>query len=157
MHELLELLSVLVFFVIPLWAGLMVGSWAERRHIRRLDERESQNGDFLITQLKTLPEADPSGPQPMLLLGEAVVASDYFKSFVGGLRKIVGGEMRSYHSLVTRSRREALQRVIDQARAAGYNAVCNVRYESSDIGGATTRKKGAVMATTLVSATAYRR
>src|SRR5690606_9046036 len=108
-------------------------------------------------QLKTMPDSNPSGPPPILLLGEAVVASDYFKSFVGGLRKLVGGEMRSYHSLVTRSRREALQRVVAQARAAGYNALCNVRYESSDVGGATTRKKGAVMATTLVSATAYRR
>lgn len=157
MHELLEFLPVVLFFGVPLVGGWLIGSWAERHHVRQLNERESQNGDFLITQLKTFPEAIPGTPQPMLLMAEAVVACDYFKSFAGGLRKIIGGEMRSYHSLITRSRREALQRVVEQARAAGYNALCNVRYESSDIGGVTTRKKGAVMATTLVSATAYRR
>jgi hypothetical protein len=58
-----------------------------------------------------------------------------------------------------RARREATLRMIDQARLAGYNAICNVRYESADIAGnaATNdgRTKPLKMASCTVSGTAY--
>jgi uncharacterized protein YbjQ (UPF0145 family) len=71
------------------------------------------------------------------------------------VRKIFGGEMKSYQSLLVRARREALQRVVEQARSMGYNAICNVRYDSTDIGGVSKRKNKVVMVTILASATAY--
>jgi uncharacterized protein YbjQ (UPF0145 family) len=90
-----------------------------------------------------------------MLCGEAVISSDYLKTFLGSLRKIFGGELRSYRSLLERARREALQRVIEEAKSMGYNAVCNVRFDSSDIAGASGRNRGMVMVTILASATAY--
>lgn len=155
MNILIDIAIYALFVGIPLLGGLLIGRWTEGRHLRSLDEREAENGDFLITQLKSFPLATANA-QPTILFGEAAIACDYFKSFAGGLRKLFGGEMRSYNTLLVRARREALQRVVEQARAAGYNAVCNVRYQSADIGGNnSSRKKGVVMAVVMATATAY--
>ncbi|HEY6564691.1 MAG TPA: heavy metal-binding domain-containing protein [Pirellulaceae bacterium] len=136
--------------------GFFAGSYSEKRHFRDLVQRESQNGDFLITQLRSFPAAVEGPAPPKIICGEAVIGSDYLKSFLSGIRKIFGGELRSYLSLLERARREALQRVVEQARAEGYNAICNVRYDSADIAGnATGGRGGLAMVTILASATAY--
>jgi uncharacterized protein YbjQ (UPF0145 family) len=149
------LLIKLFPFLLLLALGLFVGGYIERRHFRQLDEREAANESFLITQLKSYPFAVAGPSAPSIFFGEAVISSDYLKSFLGGLRKIFGGEMLSYQSLLVRARREALQRLVEEARQQGYNAVCNVRYYSTDIAGASKSRKKAVMVTLLASATAY--
>jgi uncharacterized protein YbjQ (UPF0145 family) len=63
--------------------------------------------------------------------------------------------MKSYQSLATRARREALLRIIEKAKSQGYNAICNLRMDSADIGGSATSKKGSVMVSIIASATAY--
>jgi uncharacterized protein YbjQ (UPF0145 family) len=151
----MDILYSLGGFLFLIALGTFVGGAIERRHFRLLDEREGANGEFLITQLKSYPHAVAGPTPPTLFFGEAVISSDYLKSFLGGIRKIFGGEMRSYQSLLVRARREALQRVVEEARSQGYNAVCNVRYYSTDISGASKAKKKAVMVTLLAAATAY--
>ncbi len=156
--ELIILVAPVALGLFFLGLGFFVGGWTERSHFKRLDERESKNGDFLITQLKTYPEVVLHETPPAMLVSEAIIACDYLKSFLGKIRNLFGGEIKSYQSLLVRARREALQRIVDQARAAGYNAICNVRFENADVGGNTaSKKKGAVMATILASATAYHR
>jgi len=145
-----QVLSVL--FLIAL--GFGCGSWAERRHFSRLDQREANNGNFLITQLKSFPNYAAAASPPQLILAETVVASDYFKTFLANLRRLFGGEVRSFHSLLSRARREATQRVVEQARELGYDAICNLRIETADVGGSTGRGKAAMVAI-LASATAY--
>jgi uncharacterized protein YbjQ (UPF0145 family) len=151
-----ELIIQLGIFLILIGFGLFLGSATERRHLRELDRREAENSDFLIAQTATFAEPVSGDLAPMLIVGEAVIATDYLKSFLSGLRKIFGGELRSYQSLLTRARREALQRIVDQARQRGFNALCNLRYDSADVGGNTTAKRVATVAI-LASATAYRR
>jgi uncharacterized protein YbjQ (UPF0145 family) len=91
-----------------------------------------------------------------MIVGESVIATDYLKTFLAGLRKIFGGELRSYQSLLVRARREALQRVVEEARRSGYNAICNVRLDGADVGGNSKRRRVA-MVCILASATAYHR
>ena len=153
MVELFIQLGLLVFF---LFLGLTAGTYFERRHQRSLDRRQEARGDFLISQLKSFPEAAQGAQSPQLIVGEAVIATDYLKSFLSSLRKIFGGEVRSYQSLLTRARREALERIVERARAQGYNAICNLRYETADVGGNTAAKRVATVAI-LASATAYQR
>ncbi len=141
--------------LILIGVGFFAGSFAERRHLAQLTERERKNGPFLVTQLKSFPAHAANDLAPQMVVGEVVVASDYFKSFVAKVRGIFGGEVRSFHSLLSRARREATQRVIEQSRALGYNAVCNLRIETADIGGSTASKKGAAMVAVIASATAY--
>jgi uncharacterized protein YbjQ (UPF0145 family) len=124
--------------------------------LRLLAAREAANGDFLISQIKSFPGALAGATAPTIVISEAVIATDYFKTFIATLRKIFGGELRSYNSLLHRARREALQRLVEQARQHGYNAICNVRIESADVGGNTMRRRAAMVAI-LASATAYHR
>jgi len=86
-----------------------------------------------------------------MVTAEVVIASDYFKMFLASLRKLIGGNLRSYETLMERARREAVLRLIEQARGHQFNALCCVRIESSNIG------KGVMpMVAVLASATAYR-
>jgi uncharacterized protein YbjQ (UPF0145 family) len=137
--------------------GLLAGGFAERRHLRNLAERESGNGDFLISQLRSFPDAVVGPTPPTFVVGEAVIASDYLKTFLSGLRKIFGGEMRSYQTMLTRARREALQRVVEDARRRGYNAICNVRLDGADVGGNSKARRRLPMVAIIASATAYHR
>jgi uncharacterized protein YbjQ (UPF0145 family) len=151
-----DLIVDLGIFVGFLALGLFAGGYSERRHLRSLAERAANNGDFLVSQLKSFPDTAPGPSPPTLIIGEAVIATDYLKSFLARLRGIFGGEVRSYQSLLTRARAEALQRIVEQARDAGYSAICNVRFESADVGGNSTRRRVATVAI-LASATAYHR
>ena len=136
--------------------GLLAGGYAERKHLRNLAAREATNGDFFITQVKTFPDVVALGAPPNIVFGEVAIASDYLKSFLSGLRKIFGGELRSYHSLLVRARREALQQLVERAREQGYNAICNVRLESADVGG-NSKARRMPMVAIVGTATAYHR
>jgi uncharacterized protein YbjQ (UPF0145 family) len=155
MEDLIGLLIVAGVSAFFLVLSLIIGGTIERRHFRNLDAREAEHSGFLITQVKSYPGAVRGPSPPTILCGEAVISSDYLKTWLGGIRKIFGGEMKSYQSLLVRARREALMRVVEEAHRLGYNAICNVRYASTDISGASKRKNKAVMVTILASATAY--
>ena len=155
---------VAIFYIVVPIAGLVfwwaIGHFTERKHLRSLAEREAAVGDFAVTSLKTpVGCAASQAAPPTLVCGEAVVASDHFKSWVFGLKNIVGGESKTFTRLFERARREALLRMIAEAKAGGYNAICNVRFESVDIGGNASRpaKKNMNMAVCQAFGTAYRR
>ncbi len=151
----MEILIGLVVFFVPLIVfGVLIGRGVENAHLRRLEAHERARKDFFVTQLKSFPHADDEGPAPALVCAEVVIASDYLKNFFASWRNLFGGEIRSYTRMTDRAKREALRRLIDEARSLGFNALCNVRVESADIGDR--RKKGAqAMASCLVYATAY--
>ena len=142
-------------FAFLILLGLFVGKTTEIRHLRNLDRREAETSSMRVSDIKSFPGLTQAGPQGILVTGEAVIATDYLKSFLAGLRKIIGGEVRSYETLVLRARREATLRMMEEARRLGFDAVCNVRLESADIGGNSTRKRVAMVAV-LASGTAYR-
>jgi len=136
----------LVLFIL----GWVVGGRRERAHLRDLARREALNSHILRTDLRAYGPADPSAGA-MMVTAEVVIASDYFKMFLASLRKLIGGNLRSYETLMERARREAVLRLIEQARGHQFNALCCVRIESSSIG------KGVMpMVAVLASATAYR-
>jgi len=151
----MEAIIALALFAFLLSLGLLVGGWRERSHFRQLDQREQQMEHMLVSQLKTFPEVASGDSPPTLLVGEAIMATDYLKSFLARLRNIFGGEVRSFQSLLTRARREALLRILEEADRQGYNAVCNVRYQTADVGGNTGAESKTPMAAILASATAY--
>lgn len=138
-ETLLSIVTVAVLLIL----GFTVGRMRERAHIASLERRERENADILVSNLRT-----PTNPERIervgLVCGEMVVATDYFKTFVSGYRKLFGGEMRSYESLATRARREAVLRMVEQARQAGATEVWNVRVETANIGGIQ-QQAGAVM------------
>lgn len=60
------------------------------------------------------------------------------RSFVGnlaaGLRSLAGGEITEYTRLVEDTRRHAIDRMIENARVIGANAVVMMRFDSSEMG-----------------------
>ena len=75
--------------------------------------------------------------EAQVLVGSVVISHDYFKRFLSRLRKIFGGRIRSYETLLDRGRREAVLRLKEQA--AGADIVLNLRIATSLI--ASTRGK----------------
>ena len=128
----IQLIAQLLIPLLLIGLGFFIGSWRERRHLASLDHREPQYADITIRNVKTVP--DPHAvTHSALVMGEAVIATDYFKSFAASLRNIVGGEMKTYETLMKRARREATLRMLEQARRAGATEIWNVRYETSNI------------------------
>ncbi len=143
--------SLLSFLLVGV--GYAIGRWREQSHLKSLAVREEALGHIVVTDLKALadPETASSG---CLVMGEAVIATDYFKSIATQLRNLIGGEMKSMQSLVDRARREAIVRMLEQADRAGAAEVHNVRLETSNIRSATSRKKAAISVEMLAFGTA---
>jgi uncharacterized protein YbjQ (UPF0145 family) len=55
-------------------------------------------------------------------------------NITAGLKSLVGGEIRSYVKLSEDSRRQALDRMVQNAAAMGANAVTMMRFDSSEMG-----------------------
>jgi len=68
-----------------------------------------------------------------MVSGSTVRAKHVGRDFMAGLKNIVGGELKGYTELLTDSRRQATQRMIDQARELGANAVVNIRFSTSSV------------------------
>jgi uncharacterized protein YbjQ (UPF0145 family) len=151
----MEFLIGILLFIVPLFVcGVLIGRYVEQSHFKSLQAHEQARGDFMVTQLKSYPHAIQGSLAPTMICAEVVIASDYLKNFFAAWRNIFGGEVRSYSRMTDRAKREALRRLIDQARALGYNALCNVRVETAEIGDR--RQKGAqAMSSCLAYATAY--
>ncbi len=146
-------LGIVIFLILLGW---LAGSAAERKHLQSIQRREREFSDMLVTDIKSFPGGVDRTKTPTLVLGAAVIATDYLKTFFARMRKIIGGQLRSYQSLLTRARREAILRMLEAAHAQGYDAVCNVRFNTSDIGGMS-GARGAAMVEVHASGTAYRR
>lgn len=122
----------LIVTVIILAIGFFFGRRKERAHLAELDEREAATSHVIVTDLARLPVTDARSGE--LVAGSAVIASDSFKAYAAWLRGLVGGEIRSLVPLVERARREARQRMVDEAIKLGAVTVVNVRFETSDVG-----------------------
>lgn len=138
-----EQLINILFFVFLLVVFLCIGKGIEMHHFRRLEKEEQEYKDFIVTNLRSFP-ADFENRQAFLVIGSAVIATDYFKVFAAGLRTLFGGEIKSYVTLMERARRQAVLRMLEQAASQGAAIVWNVRYETAIIQGNQKKKPGGV-------------
>lgn len=68
-----------------------------------------------------------------VVTGNTVRAKHIGRDIMAGLKNIVGGELVGYTELLQDSRQEAMERMIEQARSVGANAVVNIRFATSSI------------------------
>ena len=68
-----------------------------------------------------------------VVTGSTVRAKHIGRDFMAGLKNIVGGELKGYTELLQEARQEALERMSEQARSIGANAVVNVRFSTSSV------------------------
>lgn len=68
-----------------------------------------------------------------LVQGNTIRAKHIGRDFFAGIKNIFGGELKGYTELLSESREEATQRMIEQAKSMGANAIVNIRYSTSSV------------------------
>ncbi|MCU7873078.1 MAG: YbjQ family protein [Candidatus Thiodiazotropha sp. (ex Lucinoma borealis)] len=68
-----------------------------------------------------------------LVQGSSVRSKHVGRDLMAGLKNIFGGELKDYTELLQESRKEAMERMQQQASAVGANAILNVRFSTSSI------------------------
>lgn len=68
-----------------------------------------------------------------VVTGNTVRAKHIGRDIMAGLKNVVGGELKGYTELLADSRTEATERMVEQAKSMGANAVVNVRFATSSI------------------------
>jgi uncharacterized protein YbjQ (UPF0145 family) len=88
---------------------------------------------MIITTTESIP-----GTRVVKTLGQVfgltVRSRNIASNIVAGLKTIAGGEIRSYTKLNEDSRRQALDRMVQNAAAMGANAVTMMRFDSTGMG-----------------------
>lgn len=134
--------------------GYFMGTYQEEKHYRDINRREREtHGTPTTTFVPTGWEFCESA----LVQGNVVVSLDYFKRFLAGLRSIFGGRIKAYEPLLDRARREAVLRMKESAIRAGYDAVINVRLETSRLASSRSDGKGTSGIEMLAFGTAVKR
>lgn len=124
-----------------LMIAYFIGTYLERKHFLSIREREADAQGFPVVSFDTMPDDWKAGRSD-LVSGSVVVSLDYFKRVIAGLRGLIGGRIRTYEPLLERARREAILRMIEDARSQGYDGIFNVRLETSRLANAARNGKG---------------
>ena len=92
----------------------------------------SDGGKMVITNIETVPGktvAEHFG----LVSGSTIRAKHIGRDFMAGLKNLVGGELKGYTQLLQESRQQAMDRMVEEARLMGANAIVNVRFSTSSV------------------------
>ena len=144
MENYAELIGMFVNFGLPILIlifAYFIGSRIEKKHFEDIRRREADARNFPVVSFRTLPE-DWNVGSSTLVVGNIVISLDYFKRVIASLKGLVGGRIKTYEPLLDRARREAMLRMIESARSQGYDAVINVRLETSRLANARRDGKG---------------
>lgn len=87
---------------------------------------------MLVVNTETVPGAVIVEMKGMVQ-GNTVRAKHLGRDIAAGLKNLVGGELRGYTELLTESRRQAVERMMQQAQQLGANAVINVRFSTTSV------------------------
>ena len=67
--------------------------------------------------------------------GNTIRARHIGKDILAGLKTIIGGEIEEYTKLIAEAREQAIDRMVEDARSLGANAIVNVRFSTSYVMG----------------------
>ena len=87
---------------------------------------------MILSNLESVPGHTIS-KQLDVVYGSTVRSKHVGRDFMAGLKNIVGGELKGYTELLEESRQEAMDRMIQKAKAMGANAVVGIRFSTSNI------------------------
>ena len=66
-----------------------------------------------------------------LVTGNTIRARHIGRDIIAGLKMIVGGEISDYTKMMAEAREQAIDRMKEQAHAAGGNAIIEIRFSTS--------------------------
>ena len=68
-----------------------------------------------------------------LVSGNTVRAKNVGRDIAASFKNLVGGELKGYTELLEDARKEATNRMLEQATSLGANAIVNIRYSTSAV------------------------
>jgi uncharacterized protein YbjQ (UPF0145 family) len=68
-----------------------------------------------------------------LVKGNTIRARHVGHDIMAGLKNLVGGEISDYTKMIAEAREQAIDRMIDNAKAMGANAIVGVRFTTSSV------------------------
>ena len=68
-----------------------------------------------------------------LVKGNTIRARHLGRDIAAVFRNIVGGEVKEYTKLIAEAREQAIDRMVDDAKAKGANAIVMVRFSTSQV------------------------
>ena len=87
---------------------------------------------MIITNIETVPGKNIVAHFG-LVAGSTIRAKHVGRDIMASLKNIVGGELKGYTQLMQESRKQAVDRMIEQATQLGANAIVNVRFSTSSV------------------------
>jgi uncharacterized protein YbjQ (UPF0145 family) len=88
--------------------------------------------DVVVSNIEMIPGRRVASHLGMVQ-GSTVRAKHAGRDFMASIKNIVGGELVGYTELMQEAREEATDRMIQQAKSIGANAVLNVRYATTSV------------------------
>ncbi len=92
----------------------------------------TDGGKMIITNIEMVPGktvAEHFG----LVSGSTIRAKHIGRDIMASLKNLVGGELKGYTQLLQESRQQAMDRMIEEARLMGANAIVNIRFSTSSV------------------------
>ncbi|MBQ7078553.1 MAG: YbjQ family protein [Fibrobacter sp.] len=68
-----------------------------------------------------------------LVKGSIVFSKNVVRDIFAGLKTIIGGEIAGYSEMMSEARQKATERMIQEAKSIGADAIINVRYSTSSL------------------------
>ena len=87
---------------------------------------------MIITNIETVPGKNIVAHFG-LVAGSTIRAKHVGRDIMASLKNIVGGELKGYTQLMQESRKQAVDRMVEQATQLGANAIVNVRFSTSSV------------------------
>lgn len=87
---------------------------------------------MIITTTETIPNKEITELLG-ICRGSTVRARNMGRDILAGFKNIIGGEINEYTKLQAQSREQAIERMTDDAKALGADAIVNVRFATSVI------------------------
>ncbi|MEE4357149.1 MAG: heavy metal-binding domain-containing protein [Desulfococcaceae bacterium] len=95
-------------------------------------QRLPKAGEILLTNTESVPGREIV-EHFGLVSGNTIRARHMGKYIIAGLKNLLGGELKEYTILLQESREQAIERMKEQARQLGANAIINVRFSTSSV------------------------
>ncbi|WLF83226.1 YbjQ family protein [Moraxella sp. ZY210820] len=130
---LFDWLVIFIKFILPLIllvVAYFIGNHLEKKHYASILEREKALRHIIVVSVKRPPA---EFREQRLVKGSVVVSSDYFRRLLAWLANFLGGNVRTYETLLDRARREAILRMKEEAHRQGANVIFNLKLETSSL------------------------
>ena len=126
------------------------------RYSQQLGQRESEVAGMIADAVGLFRDGTDEQLAPSIVMGQSVLWAPYFNDLfpdASSRHKITHEE--KHGELCRLARREAVVRLLENARDAGFNAVCDIHIDSADLGHTLNAAQRAMVVITAVG-TGYR-